>query len=86
MSKIDINEIKEKVAQALEEITEYEEVKDDYELDLIEANFIDSFGLVGLIVKLEEIFNISLPISEIQKEDFNTINKISKYVEVELEK
>ncbi|HFR3875612.1 TPA: D-alanine--poly(phosphoribitol) ligase subunit DltC, partial [Streptococcus suis] len=44
--------------------------------DLFDAGVLDSMGTVELIVELESRFNITVPVSEFGREDWNTANKI----------
>jgi acyl carrier protein len=50
------------------------ELKDDE--PLFESGIIDSLGLIKLIAFIEKNFNVSIDISEIMIENFNTLNDI----------
>jgi acyl carrier protein len=50
------------------------ELKDDE--PLFESGIIDSLGLIKLIAFIEENFNVSIDMSEIMIENFNTVNDI----------
>jgi acyl carrier protein len=43
---------------------------------LFESGIIDSLGLIKLLAFIDETFNISMNMSEINIEDFNTLNDI----------
>lgn len=49
--------------------------------DLYDAGILDSLGTVELIVHLEERFGIIVPVSELGREDWNTVNKIVAGIE-----
>jgi acyl carrier protein len=49
-------------------------LKDDE--PLFESGIIDSLGLIKLIAFIEKNFNVSIDISEIMIENFNTLNDI----------
>ena len=49
-------------------------LKDDE--PLFESGIIDSLGLIKLIAFIEEKFNVSIDMSEIMIENFNTVNDI----------
>ncbi|KXT78273.1 D-alanine--poly(phosphoribitol) ligase subunit DltC [Streptococcus sp. DD13] len=53
-----------------------EDVSDMMDEDLFDAGVLDSMGTVELIVELEGKFNISVPVSEFGRDDWNTANKI----------
>jgi acyl carrier protein len=50
------------------------ELKDDE--PLFESGIIDSLGLIKLIAFIEEKFNVSIDMSEIMIENFNTLDGI----------
>jgi acyl carrier protein len=49
-------------------------LKDDE--PLFESGIIDSLGLIKLIAFIEENFNVSIDMSEIMIENFNTLNDV----------
>ncbi|CQR24712.1 D-alanyl carrier protein [Streptococcus varani] len=53
-----------------------EDVTDMMDEDLYDAGILDSMGTVELIVAMEEKFEISIPVSEFGRDDWNTANKI----------
>ncbi|HEM3539772.1 TPA: D-alanine--poly(phosphoribitol) ligase subunit DltC [Streptococcus suis] len=53
-----------------------EDVSEMMDEDLFDAGVLDSMGTVELIVELESRFNITVPVSEFGREDWNTANKI----------
>lgn len=53
-----------------------EDVSDMMDEDLFDAGVLDSMGTVELIVELENHFDISVPVSEFGRDDWNTANKI----------
>ncbi|WP_019786722.1 D-alanine--poly(phosphoribitol) ligase subunit DltC [Streptococcus sobrinus] len=53
-----------------------EDVSDMMDEDLFDAGVLDSMGTVELIVELENHFDISVPVSEFGRDDWNTVNKI----------
>jgi len=54
-------------------------LKDDE--PLFESGIIDSLGLIKLLAFIDETFNISMNMSEINIEDFNTLNDILKTIQ-----
>lgn len=58
-----------------------EDVSDMMDEDLYDAGVLDSMGTVELIVAMEEKFQISIPVSELGRDDWNTANKIIAGVE-----
>lgn len=72
--------MEEKLLSILEEICDDEIVREDKDVDLFETDLIDSLGVVSLMVAIEEEFGITLAPTEIEREDFNTPNRIISYL------
>jgi acyl carrier protein len=48
--------------------------------DLIEAGYIDSLALVELLFAIEREFSVSVPLDELEIDDFRTVESISALV------
>ncbi|MFM0900145.1 D-alanine--poly(phosphoribitol) ligase subunit DltC [Streptococcus suis] len=68
-------DVKEIILNIIEELF-MEDVSEMMDEDLFDAGVLDSMGTVELIVELESRFNITVPVSEFGREDWNTANKI----------
>lgn len=68
-------DVKETILNTIEELF-MEDVSEMMDEDLFDAGVLDSMGTVELIVELESRFNITVPVSEFGREDWNTANKI----------
>ncbi|WP_134645097.1 D-alanine--poly(phosphoribitol) ligase subunit DltC [Weissella cibaria] len=53
-----------------------EDVSDMMDEDLFDAGVLDSMGTVELVLEIESKFNIKVPVSEMGRDDWNTVNKI----------
>jgi len=69
-------EFKEKVLQVIAEVCEDDVVKEEQDLDIFEAGLLDSFATVELIVQFEEQLGINVPITEFDRDTWNTPNAI----------
>lgn len=67
---------KEKVLQVIAEVCQDDVVKEENDLDLFDSGLIDSFGTVELLVKFEEQLDINVPITEFDRDTWNTPNAI----------
>lgn len=65
-----------KILELLAEICEDESVMEDPEMDLFEADLLDSIGFAELLVEIEEEFGAVIAPSEIEREEINTPGKI----------
>ena len=73
--------IKEQVLEMLEEICEDEVVREDLDLNMKEEGLMDSLAFVEMLVKIEEIFGLSIAPTEVTYEEIDTPNKVIAYIE-----
>jgi acyl carrier protein len=52
-----------------------------YDENIFETGLIDSFGIVELIVSLEEHFQIKVPYEDMTIQNFSSVSEISKFTE-----
>jgi D-alanine--poly(phosphoribitol) ligase subunit 2 len=71
-------EFKNEVVSLLAEICQDDVIKDNPDIDLFETGLLDSFGTVELLIQVEERFGITVPITEFDRETWNTPNHIVK--------
>ena len=73
--------IKEQVLEMLEEICEDEVVREDLDINMKEEGLMDSLAFVEMLVKIEEIFGLSIAPTEVTYEEMDTPNKVISYIE-----
>ena len=73
--------IKEQVIEMLEEICEDEVVREDLDINMKEEGLMDSLAFVEMLVKIEEIFGLSIAPTEVTYEEIDTPNKVISYIE-----
>ncbi|WP_314091727.1 D-alanine--poly(phosphoribitol) ligase subunit DltC [Gemella haemolysans] len=73
--------IKEQVLEMLEEICEDEVVREDLDINMKEEGLMDSLAYVEMLVKIEEIFGLSIAPTEVTYEEIDTPNKVISYIE-----
>ena len=64
----------------LEDITCTEEVREIAEVDLFEEGLMDSLATVQLLVEIEGQLDVQVPVSEFDRAQWNTPNKIIEQV------
>ena len=74
--------IKEQVLEMLEEICEDEVVREDLDINMKEEGLMDSLAFVEMLVKIEEIFGLSIAPTEVTYEEIDTPNKVISYIEI----
>lgn len=68
--------MEDKILDILADELGTDEVKDNRDMDLFEEGLMDSLAMVQFLVDLEGETGISVPVSEVKREDWNTPNKI----------
>lgn len=71
--------MKEKIMKVLESFNE--EIVENTECNLFDAEILDSFGIVELVIDLEDAFNIVIDVDLVTPENFGTVDSIVKLVE-----
>ncbi|ALS35752.1 D-alanine--poly(phosphoribitol) ligase subunit 2 [Enterococcus rotai] len=72
--------LEETVLDILEEIAGTDEVKENRDVDLFEEGLMDSLATVQLLVELEGQLNVQVPVSEFDRDLWNTPNKVIEQV------
>ena len=73
--------IKEQVLDMLEEICEDDVVREDLDINMKEEGLMDSLAFVEMLVRIEEIFGLSIAPTEVTYEEIDTPNKVITYIE-----
>ena len=73
--------IKEQVLEMLEEICEDKVVREDLDINMKEEGLMDSLAFVEMLVKIEEIFGLTIAPTEVTYEEIDTPNKVISYIE-----
>lgn len=72
--------VEETVLAILEEITGTDEVKANQEIDLFEEGLMDSLATVQLLVEIDGQLGVQVPVSEFDRDLWNTPTKIIEQV------
>lgn len=72
--------MEEKIREIIAGICGVEPEEIQPELDLFEEGLLDSFGVIQLILALEETFSVSLEIENIQREQIASPAKIAALI------
>lgn len=70
-------DFREEVINLLAEICQDDVIKENPDIDLFDSGLLDSFGTVELLVQAEERFGILIPITEFDRDTWNTPNNIA---------
>ena len=73
--------VKEQVLDMLEEICEDDVVREHLDINMNEEGLMDSLAFVEMLVRIEEIFGLSIAPTEVTYEEIDTPNKVISYIE-----
>ena len=72
----------EKIArEVLAATCDTEDILEDYDLDLFEEGFIDSFAVLNVILEIEKRTGLKLQATDIKKSDVSTINNLIHFLD-----
>jgi D-alanine--poly(phosphoribitol) ligase subunit 2 len=71
-------EFENQVIELLAEICQDDAVKENPDIELFDSGLLDSFGTVEMLVQFEERFGITVPITEFDRDTWNTPKNIAK--------
>lgn len=71
----------EKVLDIFEEVTGTDEIREDLDIDLFEAGLLDSLGIIEVLLKIEEVFEIKLQPTDLERKDMATANNLVAFLE-----
>ncbi|EOH97303.1 D-alanine-poly(phosphoribitol) ligase subunit 2 [Enterococcus moraviensis ATCC BAA-383] len=72
--------LEETVLDILEEISGTDEVKENRDVDLFEEGLMDSLATVQLLVEIDGQLGVQVPVSEFDRDLWNTPNKVIEQV------
>lgn len=71
--------MEDKIVEIIIEVCENENIKDNFDIDLIENEILDSLAFINLITRLEEEFDIEIQPTQINP---NTWKKVKSIIEL----
>lgn len=76
-----MEDLKKIALDIMEEICETDEIREDLDLDLMDAGLIDSLSTINVILLIEEKLGLKLQPTDFTKEDISTINNFISFLE-----
>lgn len=78
--------MKDKIIEIIIKLTDYEDLVNNNDIDLVEEDILDSLAFIELITELEETFEIEIQPTQVPSDTWRKIDNIVKMVEIEIEK
>ena len=73
--------MEDRIIEIIEKITEYKEIKNNKDIDLLENEILDSLAFIELIEMLNEEFNIELQPTQIKPYTWRSVKSIAEYIQ-----
>jgi D-alanine--poly(phosphoribitol) ligase subunit 2 len=73
--------VREKILEILTDICGTDEIRRNPDLELFKSGWLDSFGIIELFVAIQEQLDIEVAPTEMEREEWETANKIIAYLE-----
>ena len=73
--------MKDQILDILADITGSDEVKKDLDVNIFQTGFLDSMGTVQLLLEFQNQLGVDVPVSEFDRSEWDTPNKIIAKVE-----
>ena len=73
--------MKDQILDILADITGSDEVKKDLDVNIFETGLLDSMGTVQLLLEFQNQLGVDVPVSEFDRSEWDTPNKIIAKVE-----
>ena len=73
--------MEEKIIEIIENLTGYDKLKENVDIDLLENEILDSLAFIELLTTLEEEFNIEIQPTQVDPNTWRSVKKIVEVVE-----
>ena len=73
--------MEDRIIEIIERITEYKDLKNNKDIDLLENEILDSLAFIELIEMLNEEFNIELQPTQIKPNTWRSVKSIAEYIQ-----
>lgn len=73
--------MEDKIIEIIEKVTEYKNLKENIEIDLLENEILDSMAFIELISCLEDEFDIEIQPTTVNPDTWRSVNKIVELIE-----
>lgn len=72
--------MEQKILDILVDVCGDDEVIEDKDINLFNSGFLDSLGVIELLLQIEEVLNLKIQPTEITRQDIQTPNKVIELI------
>lgn len=73
--------MEDKIIEIIEELTDYKNLKDNIDIDLLENEILDSLAFIELISVLEDEYNIEIQPTQVDPDTWRSVKNICDLVQ-----
>lgn len=73
--------MEEKIIEIIENLTDYKELKNNKDIDLLENEILDSLAFIELIEIMNNEFNIEIQPTEVTPNTWRSVKNIAEYIQ-----
>ncbi|CEI73573.1 MULTISPECIES: D-alanine--poly(phosphoribitol) ligase subunit DltC [Romboutsia] len=73
--------MQETVIEIFEDVLGSDEIRDDLDFDLFEAELLDSLAIIQVLLEIESRLGIVLQPTDLERSDMATVNNLVKFLE-----
>ena len=73
--------MQETIIGIFEDVLGCDEIRDDLNLNLFEAELLDSLAIIEVLLEIEERLGITLQPTDLERSDMATVNNLVKFLE-----
>lgn len=73
--------MEERIIDIIIELTNYDELKNNKDIDLLENEILDSLAFIELIPALEEEFDVEIQPTQVNPEVWRNVKEIANYID-----
>ncbi|APF28125.1 D-alanine--poly(phosphoribitol) ligase subunit 2 [Clostridium sporogenes] len=72
--------MEQKILDILVDVCGDDEVIEDKDINLFDSGFLDSLGVIELLLQIEEVLDLKIQPTEITRQDIQTPNKVIELI------
>lgn len=73
--------MEDKIIDILERVSDYKELKENKDIDLLENEILDSLAFIEFIEMLNDEFNIEIQPTQVEPDTWRSVKNIAEYVQ-----
>ena len=73
-------QLEEKIIEIIEKLTDFKDLNNNRDIDLLENEILDSLAFIELIEMLNDEFNIEIQPTKVSPDTWRSVKKIAEYI------